>query len=74
MEVCYEIRLPTVRERPIRTTTAPVPVPAFNRTNIVRVDCEPASISSTPPSEFLSILKKRIDNYYSNSSTDGKNN
>ena len=63
------IRLPSVRERP----TKPISMPVQNQTNHVRAGFEPASISSTPPSEFLSILKNRLSIYYSIPSTDNKN-
>lgn len=71
MNTCVEIKLPAVRDKPtssikiIKNNPEPKPI---------RTEYEPSSISSTPPSEFLAILKKRMDTYYSNPSTYNRNN
>lgn len=70
MESCLEIRLPPVREPVIVTK----PIIIKRKNNIANVGFEPASLSSTPPSEFMSVLKKRMEAYYSIPSTDGRNN
>lgn len=63
------MELPTRRE--IRTTISPSkPIPI--KSKMLRVDFEPSSVG-TPPNEFLSNLKKRMDVYYSAASSDNKN-
>jgi hypothetical protein len=63
-------RLPNVRER----TTVTKPIIIKKKTNIANVGFEPAALSSTPPNEFINIIKKRMEVYYSNPSTDNRNN
>ncbi len=70
MESCLEIRLPAVREPVIVTK----PIIIKRKNNIANVGFEPASLSSTPPNEFMSVLKKRMEAYYSIPSIDGRNN
>jgi hypothetical protein len=56
-----QIRLPTRREiRPILSPSRPIQI----KSEMLRVDFEPSSVG-TPPNEFLSNLKKRMDVYYS---------
>lgn len=62
-------RLPALREPMIVTK----PILIKKKTNITNVGFEPASLSSTPPSEFISILKKRMETYYKIPLVDDKN-
>ena len=67
------IRLPTARN----PTTHASPSKAVQiKSDTIKIDCDTGSsfISNTPPNEFLAILKKRMDVYYSNSSTCNRNN
>lgn len=63
-------RLPAVREPAVVTK----PIVIKKKTNIAYVGFEPASLSSTPPSEFMNIIKKRMEVYYSIPSTGNRNN
>lgn len=63
-------RLPTVREPVIVTK----PIIIKKKTNIANVGFEPAALSSTPPNEFINIIKKRMEVYYSIRSADNRNN
>lgn len=63
-------KLLAVREPVIVTK----PIIIKRKNNIVNVGFEPASLSSTPPNEFMSVIKKRMEAYYSIPSTDGRNN
>ena len=67
------LRFPTARDR----TTYASPSKAIQiKSETITISCNPVSsfISSTPPNEFITILKKRMDEYYSNSSTCNRNN
>ncbi len=72
MNTFVEIKLPTVREKPFQRTSSIQIIKS--KPEPIRTEYEPSSVSSTPPSEFLAILKKRMDTYYSNPSTYNKNN
>jgi hypothetical protein len=64
-----QIRLPTRREiRPALSQSKPIQI----KSEMLRVGFEPSSVG-TPPNEFLSNLKKRMDVYYSVASSDSKN-
>ena len=62
------IRLPARYE--IRSTLSPSK-PIQIRSEILRVEFEPSSVG-TPPNEFMSNLKKRMDAYYLAASSDNK--
>lgn len=64
-----EIRLPARREN--RKTLSPSK-PIQIKSEMLHADFEPSSVG-TPPNEFLSNLRKRMDVYYSASSSDNKN-
>ena len=62
------IRLPSLRDKLPQTKEIPI------KSESVRTEYEPSFASSTPPNDFIATLKKRMDVYYSKSSTDNKNN
>ena len=70
MDICTGIRLPAIHER---ATIVTKPIIIQKKHNMVIVGCEPASLYSTPPSDFMIVLKKRLDLYYSIPSVYDKN-
>jgi hypothetical protein len=75
MNTLVEIKLPTVRDSQLKTQrTSSIQIVKTKAPEPIRMDYENSPISSTPPSEFLAILKKRMDTYYSNPSTYNRNN
>ena len=75
MSTFVEIKLPTVRDSQFKVQrTSSIQIAKSKPAEPIRMDYENSPISSTPPSEFLSILKKRMDTYYSNPSTYNRNN
>lgn len=73
MNTRVEIKLPDKPLKVHKTSSIQI-VKNYPEPKPIRMDYEHSPISSTPPSEFLAILKKRMDTYYSNPSTYNRNN
>jgi len=73
MSTFVEIKLPTKPLKAQVQKTSSIQIVRINPEPI-RMDYENSPISSTPPSEFIAILKKRMDAYYSNPSTYNRKN
>ena len=72
MDTLVEIKLPT-KPQQIKKTSS-IQIIKTKSQEPIRMDYENSPISSTPPSEFIAILKKRMDAYYSNPSTYNRKN
>lgn len=71
MSTLVEIKLPAKPLKAQRTSSIQI---IKSKPEPIRMDYENSPISSTPPSEFIAILKKRMDAYYSNPSTYNRSN
>ena len=71
MSTLVEIKLPATPLNVQRTSSIQI---IKSKPDPIRMDYDNSPISSTPPSEFIAILKKRMDVYYSNISPYNRSN
>ena len=71
MSTLVEIKLPAKPVQIQRTSSIQI---VKSKPEPIRMDYDNSPISNTPPNEFIAILKKRMDAYYSNPSTYNRKN